>query len=79
MKLIFDILQESKGVYGARPSGAGFRRAVIGLIDPVYKGDIKHKIDSIYPEKYSEIKDKYEVNFCKMHDGDRFVDVEELI
>lgn len=79
MKLIFDILQESKGVYGARPSGAGFRGAVIGLVDPIYKEAIKEKIDSIYPEKYPEIKDKYEVNFCNTDDGARFVNVEEII
>lgn len=37
MKFIFDILQNTDGVYGARPRGAGFCGAVIGLIDPSQK------------------------------------------
>lgn len=76
MKLIFDILQETDGVYGAGPSGAGFRGAVIGLIDLSKKEAIKAKIDAIYPEKFPAIKDVYEVNFCKTDDGARFVNVE---
>ena len=63
MKLIFDILQETDGVYGARPSGAGFRGAVMGLIEPSKKEDIKAKIYAVYPEKFPAIKDVYEVNF----------------
>ena len=78
MKTIYDILKDSEGVYGARPSGAGYRGAVIGLINPAYKEQIKKNIDEVYPEKHPEIKDAYEVNFCKTDDGARFVDVEEL-
>lgn len=76
MKCIFVILQESEGIYGARPSGAGFRGAVIGLIDPG-KDDIKAKIDAIYPEQFPDIKDVYEVNFCKTDYDARFVNVED--
>lgn len=75
MKLIYDILQESEGVYGARASGIRFRRGVIELVDPEYK----EKIDSIYPKEYAEIKSKYEVNFCKVNDGARFADVEDIL
>lgn len=77
MKLIFDILQETDGVFGARPSDAGFRGAVIGLIDPSKKEAIKAKIDDIYPKYFPSIKDVYEVNFCKTDDGARFVNVED--
>ena len=73
MKTIFDILQDAPGVYGARFSGAGYRGAVIGLINPEYKQEIKQRIDEIYPEKHPEYKDKYEVNFCKTADGAAYV------
>ncbi|QGS37390.1 hypothetical protein FOB80_07850 [Aerococcus viridans] len=79
MKTIFDILKNEEGVYGARPSGAGFRRAVIGLVDSAYKESIQASIVAIYPVEYVEIKDKYEVNFCIAKDGARFVEAEELI
>src|SRR5699024_5221310 len=69
MKVIYDLLRESEGVYGARPSGAGYRGAVIGLIDPAFKEEIKEKIDTEYPHKYPEYKDLYEVNFCQTADG----------
>ena len=69
MKSIYYILRECKGVYGARPSGAGYRGAVIGLIDPAYKEEIKAKIDEIYPVRHPEYKDSYAVNFCKTADG----------
>ena len=78
MKTIYDILKNSEGVYGARPSGAGYRGAVIGLINPAYKDQIKQNIDDLYPKNHPEIKDVYEVNFCKTDDGARYVDVKEL-
>ncbi len=79
MATIFDVLRETDGVYGARPSGAGFRGSVIGIIDPKYKDQIKARIDEIFPEKHPEYADKYEVNFVKTADGVSYVDnLEEL-
>lgn len=78
METIYNILKETPGVYGARPSGAGYRGAVIGLVDPAYKASIKEKIDQVYPQKHPQIKDDYRVNFCQRDDGARFVDVEEF-
>lgn len=77
MKCIFDILEETEGVYGARPSGAGFRGAAIGLVDPSKKEVIKAKIDAIYPVQFPAIKDVYGVNFCQTDDGARFMKVED--
>src|SRR5690606_21102916 len=69
MITIYNILKDCPGVYGARFSGAGYRGAVIGLVDPKYKDLIKEKVDSIYPVQHPEYKDRYEVNFCKTADG----------
>lgn len=69
MMSIYYLLRECEGVYGARPSGAGYRGAVIGLIDPAYKEEIKAKIEAEYPKRHPEYKDVYEVNFCKTADG----------
>lgn len=51
---IFETLKNPEGCYVVRPSGAGFRGTVIGLINLGYKGSIKERIDSLYPEKISE-------------------------
>ncbi|MGP6146523.1 GHMP family kinase ATP-binding protein [Jeotgalibaca sp. A122] len=74
MQTIYYLLRKCKGVYGARPSGAGYRGAVIGLVDPAYKEAIKAFIDSEYPKHHPEYKDVYAVNFCKTADGASLVD-----
>lgn len=80
MKTIYDILRETDGVYGARPSGAGYRGAVIGLVDPSKKDAIKEAIDSRYPIAHPEYKDVYAVNFCQTADGaDYITDLEEWL
>lgn len=79
MATILEVLRESEGVYGARPSGAGFRGSVIGLINPEYKEEIKKAIDAVYPIKHSEYADQYEVNFVKTADGAHYIeDLEDL-
>ena len=79
MMSIYYILRECKGVYGARPSGAGYRGAVIGLIDPAYKDEIKAKIDEVYTRRHPEYADKYAVNFCKTADGAGLVEDLEVV
>lgn len=44
MKCIFDILQEYDGAYGARPSGAGFRGAVVVLVESSKKKQSKPEL-----------------------------------
>lgn len=78
METIYNILKDTEGVYGARPSGAGYRGAVIGLVNPDFKEHIKGQIDAIYPSKHPEYKDVYAVNFCQTDDGARFVDPKEF-
>lgn len=57
MEDIYKLLRECEGVYRASPSGAGYRGAVIGLVDSAYKEQIKAKIDAEYPHRYPEYKD----------------------
>lgn len=79
METIFNILRETEGLYGARPSGEGYRGEVIGLINPEYKMLIKERIVEVYPVKHPEYKDVYEVNFCRADDGARYVNPKEFI
>lgn len=78
MELIFNVLKETPGVYGARPSGAGYRGAVIGLVDPAYKESIKANIDEVYPRAYPELADKYHVSYARQADGAHYVPLEEV-
>jgi len=49
---IFEILKNTKGVYGARFSGAGFRGCCAAIVDPDYMQSIKQAVDSEYPQKH---------------------------
>ncbi len=72
---IFNILKDTKGVYGARFSGAGYRGCCIGLIDPDYKDQITKAIDDAYPKAHPDYKDVYRVSFAKVDDGARCVNL----
>ncbi|PWU70184.1 galactokinase family protein [Gracilibacillus dipsosauri] len=75
---IYQILKELNGVYGARFSGAGYRGCCIGFINPKYKQQIKHAIETIYPTQHPKFKDQYKVYFCEIGDGARLIEqVEE--
>lgn len=69
---IFNILKNSKGVYGARFSGAGYRGCCIGLVDPDYRDQIKASIDQYYPKDHPKYKDVYKVHFATLDDGARY-------
>jgi galactokinase len=68
---LYEILRESRGVYGARFSGAGFRGSCIGLVDPAYRDEIEAAIDARYPQMQPDVADRYSVHFCKLDGGAR--------
>lgn len=74
---IFETLKNTKGVYGARFSGAGYRGCCIGLIDSRYKEEIKRRMDETYPILHPKYKDAYHVYFAKVDDGARIIDLNE--
>ena len=63
-----------KGVYGGRFSGAGFKGAVIGLVDPKYKEEIEKELTERYLEQFPEYENSFKVFWVKPDDGARFVD-----
>ena len=72
---IYETLRACEGVYGARFSGAGYRGACIGIIDPAFEKSIKNRIDSVYPQKHPQFRDKYEVFFSTTDDGARTIEL----
>ncbi len=66
---IFEILQKTPGVYGARFSGAGYRGCCIGLVDPERRDAVKESMDRVYPEKHPAYGESYKVYFCRTGDG----------
>ncbi len=70
---IYEIMRTLPGVYGGRFSGAGFKGAVIALIDPAYKADIEKALTEQYLAKFPEYEETFKCFFVKPDDGARFV------
>jgi galactokinase/galacturonokinase len=71
---IYEIMRETPGIYGGRFSGAGFKGACIGLVDPSRKEAIQEEITKKYLERFPQYKDCFEVHFCQSDDGARIVE-----
>ena len=71
---IYNIMRPLPGVYGGRFSGAGFKGAVIALVDPGYKESIEKEITEKYLAEYPEYEQTFKVFWVKPDDGARFVE-----
>ncbi len=70
---IYNIIRPLRGVYGGRFSGAGFKGAVIALVDPKYKAEIEHTLTEQYLAEYPEYENTFKVFWVTPDDGARFV------
>lgn len=70
---IYNIMRPLQGVYGGRFSGAGFKGAVIALIDPAYKEKIEKTLTEQYLTEYPEYTDTFRVYWVQTDDGARFI------
>lgn len=71
---IYEIMRPLKGVYGGRFSGAGFKGAVIALVDPKEKENIEKTLTEQYLAKFPEYEKTFKVFWVKPDDGARFVE-----
>jgi galactokinase/galacturonokinase len=70
---IYEIMRPLRGVYGGRFSGAGFKGAVIALVDPAEKENIERELTRQYLEKFPEYETTFKVFWVKPDDGARFI------
>jgi galactokinase len=70
---IYNIMRPLKGVYGGRFSGAGFKGAVIALVDPKFRESIEKELTEKYLAEYPEYEKTFKVFWVKPDDGARFV------
>lgn len=71
---IYEIMRPLPGVYGGRFSGAGFKGAVIALVDPKEKENIERVLTEKYLEQFPEYEQTFKVFWVKPDDGARFVE-----
>lgn len=69
LKEIYNIMKETKGIYGGRFSGAGFKGCCMAIVNPEYKESIEKEITERYLKAFPQYKDTFSVHFCKTADG----------
>lgn len=71
---IYDCLKDLEGVYGGRFSGAGFKGAVIALVNPNNKKEVEEYITREYLAEYPEYKKTFSIYWVHSTDGAHFVE-----
>lgn len=66
---IHDIMKETKGIYGGRFSGAGFKGCCLGIINPEYEESIKEEITEKYLKMFPEYRDSFNIYYCNTANG----------
>lgn len=69
LKKIHEIMTETKGIYGGRFSGAGFKGCAMAIINPEYKDEIAYNVTKQYLKEFPELEGKFAVHFCNTADG----------
>jgi len=68
---LFNIMRNTKGIYGGRFSGAGFKGCCIAISDPKYREEIIESVSQNYLNAFPELNGKYSAHVCKTADGAR--------
>lgn len=66
---LYEIMTETKGVYGGRFSGAGFKGCCLAIIDPEYEESIIETVTKEYLKAFPHLEGKYSVHICESADG----------
>lgn len=68
---LYDIMTRTKGIYGGRFSGAGFKGCCIAIADPAKEQDILKQVEEEYLKAFPEMKGRYSAHICHSADGVR--------
>ncbi len=69
LKKLYEIMTDTKGIYGGRFSGAGFKGCCMALIDPAYERSILEKVEKEYLAAFPDLAGKYSAYICESADG----------
>ena len=69
LKCLYEIMTKTKGIYGGRFSGAGFKGCCMALIDPDYEESIVKQVSSEYIKAFPRLEGKYLPYICESSDG----------
>ncbi len=69
LKKLYEIMKETRGIYGGRFSGAGFKGCCMALIDPAFEESITREVTEKYLAAFPHLRGKFSVHVCQTADG----------
>ena len=66
---LYEIMTKTKGIYGGRFSGAGFKGCCLAIIDPAYEESIIETVTKEYLAAFPHLEGKYSAHICVSADG----------
>ena len=66
---LYNIMRETKGIYGGRFSGAGFKGCCMAIADPDKVDDVIESVSTAYLKAYPLLEGKYMAAICDSADG----------
>jgi galactokinase/galacturonokinase len=69
LKRLYEIMTETKGIYGGRFSGAGFKGCCMALINPDLADSIAAKVTDDYLKSFPQLAGKFSVHICDTDNG----------
>lgn len=66
---LYEIMTKTKGIYGGRFSGAGFKGCCLAIINPEYEKSIIQTVTKEYLKAFPQLEGKYSVHICESADG----------
>ena len=69
LKVLYETMTKTDGIYGGRFSGAGFKGCCMALIDPAFEEKIKEQVAREYIKEFPQLEDKFSIHICQSADG----------
>ena len=69
---LYEIMKNTKGIYGGRFSGAGFKGCCMAIIDPEYREDVIARVTEEYLREFPGLDGKFSAHICYSADGCKF-------
>ena len=66
---LYEIMTKTKGIYGGRFSGAGFKGCCLAIINPDYEEEIVETVTKEYLKAFPHLKGKYSAHICETANG----------
>lgn len=72
LKVLYDIMTRTDGIYGGRFSGAGFNGCCMAIVDPNKEESIREYVMQEYATVFPEYMKDFMIEFCNTADGVKY-------